>query len=103
MADRTSIPMDRKVFEELKAHKGQYETWNQFGVALAELADEHHEPPTLGGVRLMGDRTSIPFDEEVAELLREQKGKYETWNQFGVALAQLADEHHDPPTLGTED
>jgi len=51
----------------------------------------------------MGDRTSIPFDEEVAELLREQKGKYETWNQFGVALAALADEHHDPPTLGTED
>jgi len=35
--------------------------------------------------------------------LREQKGKFETWNQFGVALAQLAAEHHDPVTLGTED
>jgi len=51
----------------------------------------------------MGDRTSIPVDEDVAERLKEHKGKYETWNQYLVALAALADEHHDPPTLGTED
>jgi len=48
MGDRTSIPMDREVFEELKAHKGQYESWNQYLIALAELADEHHDPVTLG-------------------------------------------------------
>lgn len=46
--DRTSVPMGREVYEELKAHKGKYETWNQYLIALAELADEHHEPPTLG-------------------------------------------------------
>jgi len=46
--DRTSVPMDRDVFERLKEHKGQYESWNQYLVALAQLADEHHDPPTLG-------------------------------------------------------
>lgn len=53
----------------------------------------------------MGDRTSIPFDEEVAERLKEHKGEFETWNQYGIALAELADKHHDPVTLGagTED
>jgi hypothetical protein len=51
----------------------------------------------------MGDRTSIPVDREVYEKLKEHKGKYETWNQYLVALAALADEHHEPPTLGTED
>ena len=45
--DRTSIPMDRAVFERLKSQKGQYESWNQYLVALADLAEEHHEPPTL--------------------------------------------------------
>jgi hypothetical protein len=50
----------------------------------------------------MGDRTSIPFDEDVAERLKEHKGKYETWNQYGIALAELAAEHHEPPTLGTD-
>ena len=47
MSDRTSIPMDREVFEGLKSHKGKYETWNDYLLELAELADEHHEPPTL--------------------------------------------------------
>jgi len=51
----------------------------------------------------MGDRTSIPVDEDVAEQLKEHKGKYETWNQYLVALAELAETYHDPPTLGTED
>jgi len=51
----------------------------------------------------MGDRTSIPVDEDVAEQLRAHKGKFETWNQYLIALAELADEHHEPPTLGTED
>jgi len=46
--DRTSVPMDRDVFERLKEHKGQYESWNQYLTALAQLADEHHDPPTLG-------------------------------------------------------
>jgi hypothetical protein len=40
--------MDREVFEELKEHKGQYESWNQYLSALAQLADEHHDPVTLG-------------------------------------------------------
>jgi len=51
----------------------------------------------------MSDRTSIPVDEDVAEHLRTHKGKYETWNQYLTALAELADEHHEPPTLGTDD
>jgi len=50
----------------------------------------------------MGDRTSIPFDEGVAERLKEHKGKYETWNQYGIALAELAEKHHEPPTLGAD-
>jgi hypothetical protein len=51
----------------------------------------------------MGDRTSIPFDEEVAEKLKEYKGEHETWNQYGIVLAELAEKYHDPVTLGTED
>jgi len=47
--NRTSVPMDREVFEQLKEHKGKYETWNQYLTSLTQLADEHHEPPTLGG------------------------------------------------------
>jgi len=52
---------------------------------------------------MSGDRTSIPVDREVYEVLKEHKGQYETWNQYLTALAELADEHHEPPTLGTED
>lgn len=46
--DRTSIPMDREVFEALKDHKGQYETWDQYFASLATLAEKHHDPVTLG-------------------------------------------------------
>ena len=48
MSDRTSIPMDREVFARLKAEKGDYETWNDYLLELAELAEKHHDPPTLG-------------------------------------------------------
>ena len=47
MSDRTSIPMDREVFDRLKAEKGEFEAWNDYLLALAELAEEHHDPPTL--------------------------------------------------------
>jgi len=45
--ERTSLPMDRKVFVQLKRNKGEYESWNQFFLALTRLAEEHHEPVTL--------------------------------------------------------
>lgn len=47
MSDRTSLPVDRDVFKELKAHKGEYETWNDYLIDLAALAEEYHDPPTL--------------------------------------------------------
>ena len=47
--ERTSIPTDRAVFEQLKEHKGTYETWNGYLLELAELAEEYHDPPTPDG------------------------------------------------------
>jgi hypothetical protein len=46
--DRKMVALDPDVFEALKQHKGKHETWNQYALALAELADEHHDPVTLG-------------------------------------------------------
>ena len=57
MSDRTSVPMDREVFEALKSHKGKYETWNDYLLELAALADEHHDP-----VETLGDDIERPDD-----------------------------------------
>jgi hypothetical protein len=49
------------------------------------------------------DRKIVAMDPEVFQRLKEQKGQYETWNQLLSDAADLLDEHHEPPTLGTED
>ena len=51
----------------------------------------------------MTDRTTIPADEDVVEFLRQNKGEYETWNEYLIALGQLAEEYHEPVTLGSND
>jgi len=47
----------------------------------------------------MTERKVIKVDPDVFAAHKQQKGQYETWNQYMAKLAELAEEHHDPVSI----